>query len=101
MKSKAITISVFIFALLAACQSDSRGDSRETSRPEAASQPAKRNSGKLIHVLVALCDNQYQAIDGWILNEDGEEIRRRAATAYNQYQKCGMNAALRLFSTGW
>jgi hypothetical protein len=41
------------------------------------------------------------AIDGWVLNEDGEGIRRRAATAYNQYQQCGMNAALRLFSTGW
>ncbi len=41
------------------------------------------------------------AIDGWVLNEDGERIRRRAATAYNQYQRCGANAALRLFSTGW
>ena len=41
------------------------------------------------------------AIDGWAMNEDGEGIRRRAATAYNQYQRCGMNAALRLFSTGW
>jgi hypothetical protein len=41
------------------------------------------------------------AIDGWVLNEDGEGARRRAATAYNQYQRCGMNAASRLFSTGW
>jgi hypothetical protein len=41
------------------------------------------------------------AIDGWILNEDGERIRRRAATAYNQYQKCGMSGARRLFATGW
>ena len=41
------------------------------------------------------------AIDGWILNENGEGIRRRAATAYNQYQRCGTNAALRLFSSGW
>jgi hypothetical protein len=41
------------------------------------------------------------AIDGWMSNEDGNGIRRRAATAYNQYQRCGMNAALRLFSTGW
>jgi hypothetical protein len=41
------------------------------------------------------------AIDGWTLNEDGNAIRRRAATAYNQYQRCGTNAALRLFSTGW
>jgi hypothetical protein len=41
------------------------------------------------------------AIDGWVLNEDGEGARRRAATAYNQYQRCGMNAAMKLFSTGW
>ena len=41
------------------------------------------------------------AIDGWVLNEDGERIRRRAAAAYNQYQQCGMNAATKLFSTGW
>lgn len=41
------------------------------------------------------------AIDGWVLNENGEGIRRRAATAYNQYQRCGANAALRLFSSGW
>jgi hypothetical protein len=41
------------------------------------------------------------AIDGWMLNEDGEGVRTRAATAYNQYQRCGMNAALRLFSTEW
>jgi hypothetical protein len=41
------------------------------------------------------------AIDGWVLNENGERIRNRAATAYNQYQQCGVNAALKLFSTGW
>ncbi len=41
------------------------------------------------------------AIDGWALNEDGDAVRRRAAAAYNQYQRCGMNAAMKLFSTGW
>ncbi len=41
------------------------------------------------------------AIDGWILSETGEQIRKRAATAYNQYQRCGTNAAMRLFATGW
>jgi hypothetical protein len=41
------------------------------------------------------------AIDGWVLNETGEQVRKRAATAYNQYQKCGANAAMRLFATGW
>ncbi len=41
------------------------------------------------------------AIDGWVLKEDGEKIRRRAAGAYHQYQRSGLNAALRLFSSGW
>ncbi|MEW6210267.1 MAG: hypothetical protein AB1631_18010 [Acidobacteriota bacterium] len=41
------------------------------------------------------------AIDGWILREDGERIRRRAAEAYNTYQRCGLKAAMNLFSTGW
>lgn len=41
------------------------------------------------------------AVDGWILGEDGEKIRKRAAEAYNSYQKCGMKGALRLFATGW
>jgi hypothetical protein len=41
------------------------------------------------------------ALDGWILKEDGEKIRRRAAEAYNTYQRCGLRAAMNLFSTGW
>ncbi len=41
------------------------------------------------------------AIDGWIVNESGEDIRKRAAGAYNTYQKCGMKAALNLFSNSW
>lgn len=41
------------------------------------------------------------ALDGWVLNESNEQIRERAAIAYNQYQKCGLNAARRLLVTGW
>jgi len=41
------------------------------------------------------------AIDGWLLNEEDQQIRKRAADAYNQYQKCGIKAAMGLFSTGW
>jgi hypothetical protein len=41
------------------------------------------------------------AVDGWLLNETDEQIRKRAADAYNQYQKCGIKAAMGLFSTGW
>lgn len=41
------------------------------------------------------------ALEGWIAGESNEEIRNRAAAAYDKYQKCGFNAARRLFSTGW
>ena len=41
------------------------------------------------------------AIDGWILNETAREVRTRAAKAYNQYQRCGLNAARNLLVTGW
>lgn len=39
--------------------------------------------------------------DGWILNESNKKIHDRAANAYNNYQKCGLNAANYLFKTGW
>ena len=39
------------------------------------------------------------ALDGWIAGEDDEAIRKRAAQAYDKYQKCGSRAALRLFAT--
>lgn len=41
------------------------------------------------------------AIDGWILNETGVEIKERAAQSYNQYQKCGIRGARNLFTTGY
>ena len=41
------------------------------------------------------------AIDGWLRRETDEQIRLRAATAYHQYQKCGLEGAKRLFATGW
>jgi hypothetical protein len=41
------------------------------------------------------------ALDGWIANESGEHVRRRAAEAYNSYQHCGLKAARGLFSSGW
>ncbi len=37
------------------------------------------------------------ALDGWTVGEDQNKIRLRAATAYHQYQKCGLNGARRLF----
>ena len=41
------------------------------------------------------------AIDGWILNESHEQIRERAAAAYDKYQKCGLKGARKLLVTGW
>ena len=41
------------------------------------------------------------ALDGWIEHESDEEIRQRAASAYDKYQKCGLQGARRLFATGW
>jgi hypothetical protein len=68
-------------------------------------EPLRKSAAKLLLWTTGLMAPEAYvlkaAIDGWVLNEDGEGVRRRAATAYNQYQKCGMNAALRLFSTGW
>ena len=41
------------------------------------------------------------AIDGWLRKETDEQIRLRAAKAYNQYQHCGERSANNLFATGW
>ena len=41
------------------------------------------------------------ALNGWIANEGGQQIRTRAAEAYNRYQRCGLKAARGLFATGW
>ncbi len=41
------------------------------------------------------------AIDGWLEKESDEQVRLRAAKAYNQYQNCGLKGANRLFATGW
>jgi hypothetical protein len=41
------------------------------------------------------------ALDGWIAGEANEQIRDRAAGAYDKYQKCGARAAHRLLVSGW
>jgi hypothetical protein len=41
------------------------------------------------------------AVDGWMKKESDEQIRLRAADAYNEYQNCGINGARALFATGW
>lgn len=39
------------------------------------------------------------ALDGWMAQEDDQAVRRRAAQAYDKYQRCGARAAMRLFAT--
>jgi len=41
------------------------------------------------------------AIDGWLNQETGEQVRLRAAKAYSQYQRISLKSASRLFATGW
>lgn len=41
------------------------------------------------------------ALDGWIAHESNEQVRERAAVAYDKYQKCGIRGARHLFATGW
>lgn len=41
------------------------------------------------------------ALDGWIAGENNDQIRDRAAGAYDKYQKCGLRAAHRLLTSGW
>ncbi|UQZ89324.1 hypothetical protein C4J81_08990 [Deltaproteobacteria bacterium Smac51] len=36
--------------------------------------------------------------DGWLADENPEQIRERVAEAYNKYQKCGLKAARRTFA---
>jgi hypothetical protein len=40
-------------------------------------------------------------LDGWIAGENQQQIRDRAAAAYDKYQKCGLKAAHRLLTSGW
>ena len=40
-------------------------------------------------------------LDGWIAGENQQQIRDRAAAAYDKYQKCGLQAAHRLLTSGW
>lgn len=41
------------------------------------------------------------ALKGWVAGEIGLQVEERAAQAYNLYQKCGINGARNLFTTGF
>ena len=91
--------------------------------------PRKQNAGKRRVIILACASKQYfgaplhdtgadpllwttnlmapeaytlkSALDGWILGENDEQVRERAAQAYDHYQKCGIKGARRLLVTGW
>ena len=91
--------------------------------------PRKQNAGKRRVIILACASKQYfgaplrdtgadpllwttnlmapeaytlkSALDGWILGETDEQVRERAAQAYDRYQKCGIKGARRLLVTGW
>ena len=39
--------------------------------------------------------------DAWATLKEEEAIHHAAGSAYNQYQKCGLRGAKRLFQSGW
>ncbi len=41
------------------------------------------------------------ALDAWLNKESNEIVKQKSAEAYNKYQKCGLKASRRLFSTGF
>lgn len=72
------------------------------SRPYFASYIQQTGAEPLLWTTGLMAPEAYTlkaALDGWIAQEDDEAIRRRAAQAYDKYQKCGSRAALRLFVT--
>jgi len=62
------------------------------------------NVNPLLWTTHLMCPEAYtlhDALIGYVNDETRESIRERAATAYSQYQKCGLKAAKGLLVTGW
>ncbi|MGQ2985171.1 hypothetical protein [Flavobacterium sp.] len=53
------------------------------------------------HLMAPEAYTIHDAITGYLAGETNEQIRTRAAKAYNTHQKCGEKAARKLFITGW
>jgi hypothetical protein len=53
------------------------------------------------HLMAPEAYTLHDALTGYINGEANEDIRERAAAAYAQYQKCGINAAKGLLVTDW
>ena len=69
-------------------------------------KPALKSSGAkpLVWTTGLMAPEAYTlgaAIKGWVNQETDAQVRERAAQAYHQYQKCGINGARNLLVTGW
>ncbi|MDI9310748.1 MAG: hypothetical protein QM535_11075 [Limnohabitans sp.] len=53
------------------------------------------------HLMAPEAYTIHDAISGYLNHETNEQIRNRAALAYNKYQKSGMKAAKKLLITGY
>ena len=53
------------------------------------------------HLMSPEAYTTHAAISGWLANESPEQIKERAAKAYNKYLKCGIKGARNLLVTGW
>lgn len=53
------------------------------------------------HLMAPEAYTIHDAITGYLAGETNEQIRTRAAKAYNTHQKCGEKAARKLLVTGW
>ena len=96
----------------------------QTATPSAKAEASV--APRVVHVIVALSDPHHQrigplpaalgngddarnneaytleaALAGWVRKEMPEQIRTRAAQAYDKYQHCGMKAARSLLVSGW
>jgi len=74
------------------------------SKPYFASALRQTGASPLVWTTNLMAPESYilaAAIDGWTRQETDEQIRLRAAQAYNKYQNCGLKSAQALFATGW
>ena len=74
------------------------------SKPYFTTEIRNANATPLLWTTHLMAPEAYtlkSAIDGWMLNESGAQIEERAARSYNKYQKCGLNGARNLFTTGF
>jgi len=64
----------------------------------------KSGASPLVWTTHLMCPEAYTLdaiIDSWILHDSATLTREKAAQAYNQYQKCGIKGARKLFVTGY